>query len=324
MTSRSVRRLSELPARAEALLTDVRNLRRVRTAIGSGLRGIIAAPLVFLLSVLTISSGFLLLETYGLIVSNARAVLASHASDLSLVAFLQAGSGQPADRHQLALQLDALDGIQAVAFVSPESAMQRLQRDLGEQADVLDGLSRNPLPASFELTLAAGVRDPDAVAALVSKLEGLPGVEDVQYGAAWLESYTRLLRSVQWLGLGFGLILVTVLGVIVAGTVRLAVFSRSDEIAIQRLVGAGGFYVRMPFLLEGALQGLLGAGVALLFLGAFFQLGLPWLGDAVERVMGLNQLVFFSWPQVGALLLGGSALGFGAAFLSLLRLDEAP
>ena len=324
MTLRGVRRLSELPGRAEAAFTDVRNLRRLRTAARSGSRGIVEAPLVFLLAVLTIASGFLLLETYGLIVFNARSVLAAHASDLSLVAFLEPEAGQTSQRQHLAQHFGALDEVYGVAFVSPETALQRLRSDLGAEADVLEGLGHNPLPASFELTLSPGVRESGAVQDLVSKLSALPGVEEVQYGAAWLESYNRLLASVQWLGVGFGIVLVLVLGVIVAGTVRLAVYSRSDEIAIQRLVGAGGFYVRLPFYLEGALQGLLGAGLALLLLAGFYRLGLPFLGEALERVFGLSQLSFYTGAQVGALLFAGAAIGFGAAFLSLLQLDEAP
>jgi cell division transport system permease protein len=115
-----------------------------------------------------------------------------------------------------------------------------------------------------------------------------------------------------------------VLGVIVSGTVRLAVHARADELQIQRLVGAGAFLVRLPFYLEAGLQGALGAGLAVGFLYGLSALGLPLVGDTVQRLLGVSTVHFFGPLEVVGLLLLGTALGVGSALLSLARLDEAP
>ena len=157
---------------------------------------------------------------------------------------------------------------------------------------------------------------------MAAKLRRIDGLADVRYGEAWIESYARILRALEWIGAGLGVALLLVLGVIVAGTVRLAVYSRADEIQIQRLVGAGGFLVRLPFLLEGALQGALGAGLALSLLYALFGLGLPLVGEALQLVLGVARPAFLDGvAQVGLVGLGAT-LGLGSAVLSLLRLDD--
>ncbi len=114
-----------------------------------------------------------------------------------------------------------------------------------------------------------------------------------------------------------------VLGVIVSGTVRLAVQARADEIQIQRLVGAGGFFVRLPFYLEAGLQGALGAGLALAALYALFRLGLPLVGETLPLLLGA-QPVFFGPLALSGLVVFAVALGVAAAVLSLAWLEEEP
>lgn len=298
----------------------MRNLRRLRTSLRSGLRGITGAPLVFVLSVTTMAAGMFLLAGYLLVVQNVRVVLASYGSDLSLVAFLGPASGST---EALAAQLRSLPGVAEVQYVAPAEALERLRSDLGSDAGILDGLGENPLPGSFEITLVPEARTPEGVRSLAAELRRFDALSDVRYGEAWVESYARILRALEWVGAGLGVSLLLVLGVIVAGTVRLAVHSRADEIAIQRLVGAGSFLVRLPFLLEGALQGALGATLAVGLLGLLFRFGLPLVGEAMRLVLGVATPVFFGPLEIGALLLFGTSLGLGSALLSLLRLEDA-
>ena len=303
--------------------SDVRNLRRLRTAVRSGLRGVWGAPLIFALSVITMAAGLLLLAGYLVVVQNVRAVLASYGADLSLVAFIRPNP-EAGQTRELAQKLKALSGVTQVTFVSPEQALGRLRVDLGSDAAVLDGLSRNPMPGSFEIALAEEARTPERVKALAREMRALPAVDDVRYGEAWVESYARIVDALEYGGAGLGVCLVLVLGVIVSGTVRLAVHARADELQIQRLVGAGAFLVRLPFYLEAGLQGALGAALALALLYGLLALGLPLLGETLERLLGVATVQFFGALEVVALLLLGTVLGVGSAVLSLARLDEAP
>jgi cell division transport system permease protein len=298
-------------------MMDVRAARRLGAALRSGFRGARERPLLFVLSVATMAAGLSILAAYLLAVANLRGVIERVGAELRLVAFVEGD-----DVAELEAKLAALPGVARLAYVSPDDALARLRKDLGQDASVLEGLAANPLPGSFELVVDAARRDPAELRALAAAVDALPGVTEVRWGEAWVEGYARVVRVVEWLGVGLGAFLVLVLGAIVAGTVRLSVHARGDEISIQRLVGAGGTFVRLPFYLEGAVQGGCAALVALGLLRALYALGLPLLGDALDWLIGAGPLVFFGPFEAAALVALGVALGLGGALVSLLQLED--
>ncbi|HTO56035.1 MAG TPA: permease-like cell division protein FtsX [Myxococcota bacterium] len=304
-------------------MIDGRVSRRIRAALRTGARGASERPLVFLLAVATMAAGLLVLGAYLLVVANLRGVLARAGEDLRLVAFTELrGAATDEKVSALAARIRAQEGVGAVVYVAPAEAMERLRGDLGQDASVLDGLEHNPLPGSFEISPAPGPRDPAQLRALVDKIGALSGVTEVRWGEPWVEGYARVVRIVEWVGVGLGVFLLLILGAIVASTVRLSLHARADEIQIQRLVGAGGWFVRLPFCLEGALQGLLAALLALGLLRGAFALGLPLLGDALTWVLGGRPAIFFGASESAALVGLGVLLGLGGALASLVNLDE--
>ena len=136
--------------------------------------------------------------------------------------------------------------------------------------------------------------------------------EEVRYGVEWVEGYTRILRAVRWVGLLLGGFLVLVLGAIVAGTLRLALHAREEEIRIQRLVGANTLFVRLPFYLEGIAQGVVAAIVSLALLYGLYALGLPLVGEPLRFLLGHAEPRFLGTGEVLLLLLAGVGLGLGA------------
>ncbi len=303
---------------------DARTTRRLLTALKSGLRGTRETPLVFLLSVATMAGGLLVLAGYLLIVQNMRGVLERFGDDLRIVAFLEAGETHTQDDvDALTAGFVGMSGVAKVQYIAPETALELLAEELGQDAAILEGLERNPLPGSFELVLDESMRSPEKVRLVAAGVQATEGVDEVRYGEDWVEGYARLVGVAEWLGLGLGALLLTVLGSIVAGTVRLAVHSRSDEIQIQRLVGARGVFVRIPFYLEGALQGGAASGLALLALYGLYRLGMPLLGEPLEYLVGGREVEFFHTWQVVALVVLGIAMGLGSAIVSLTRLEDS-
>jgi len=302
---------------------DSHQLRRLRSALRSGVRGIRATPLIFALSVSSMAAGLLLFGTYLLVVQNMQHVLERFGNELRIVAFLNPGAGPgPAAVAALRSRFESLEGVSSVRFIDSDGALERLRRDLGRESGILDGLEKNPLPASFEITLAPESRSSDAIEALAADISGSQGVDEVRWGEDWVQGYSRLLRAVVWLGAALGAFLMLVLCTVVAGTVRLALYARTDEIQIQRLVGASGLFVRLPFYLEGALQGAVAASLAIGLLFGLFQLGLPILGDLLAFLLGPLAPAFFGVPQIALLFVIGVTLGIGGAVLSLVKLEE--
>jgi cell division transport system permease protein len=285
----------------------------VRSAI-AGLRG---SHLTTGVSIATIAVATIPLGGLWVVTGNMRALLDRFGSELQLTAFLEPKVRSDQGR-ALAAQASSIEGVERVEFVSQEQALERFRTRLGGTA-LLDALETNPLPASLAIALAPEARTPESVALVSERLHALPGVEDVAGGEAWIEGYGRALRLVRSAGLGLGLVLALATLLIVANTIRLAVYARRDELEILALVGASRTYLRVPFLIEGLLQGAAGGllGVGLLFL--VFQVAVPQLRDALELFLGWSNPSFLSVRNVGILVAGGAAFGVAGAGIAALR-----
>ena len=188
-------------------------------------------------------------------------------------------------------------------FVSQDEALARFRRDFGDLAGS-EPMSANPFPASFEVRLELVPHDAVAVQRLADVLRGAMGVEEVRFDQRWIERTTSAVVLMRGVGLTVALVLVVAAALTVANVVRLACAARRDEIEIMQLVGAPLAYVRGPFVLEGVLQGGIGAVAALGVLGLGFVVGESWYGETASRVLGVDTVGFLP-PGMGLLLVAG-------------------
>ena len=221
---------------------------------------------------------------------------------------------------ELVARVQALDGVQRVRFVSRAEALSSLKRSLGAQASVVDQLPRNPLPASLEVTPTPEAATPEGTRGLVQRLSGMSEVDEVQGGAEWVESLAQWQRLFQLTGLGVGAVLALAAILTVTTATTLVLHARRDEMEIMRLVGATEAVIRLPLLLQGMTQGLLGAGLALAALVAAHAVLAPRLEPLLTLTLGLASSVFLSPTQMALLLGGGAMLG---AFGGLLAKGRA-
>jgi hypothetical protein len=162
--------------------------------------------------------------------------------------------------------------------VSKETALGRFKQTFSDLAGSIDTLGENPLPASYEVRLRTGPAAEAGVEALGAKLRETPGVADVRYDRQWLSRLMSAISVIRGVGLVMGAVLAIAAALTVASVVRLALHARRDEIEIMQLVGAPTAYVRGPFVMEGVIQGGVGALVAVTALAAtFFLLRGPYL-----------------------------------------------
>ena len=197
--------------------------------------------MVFALSVLTMAAGLLVLGAYLLLVANLRGVLDRAGEQLRLVAFTELHAGASAEQvAALEARLRAQPGVKELSYVAPEAALARLRQDLGQDGSALDGLSANPLPGRSSSRSRRSSAGPHQLRELADRIAAVSGVSEVRWGEPWVEGYAKVVRVAELVGVGLGIFLLVVLGAIVASTVRLSLHARTDEIQIQRLVGAGG------------------------------------------------------------------------------------
>ena len=209
--------------------------------------------------------------------------------------------------------------IAAVGFVSKEAARLRFQRDFPSLGDLPERVGSNPFPASFELEIRGAYRDPASLDRIAKSYEKAPGVEEVRYDRGWTERLVGIVALVQRGGYGLGILLALAALVTVGAVVQLTVLARREEIEIMKLVGATAAFIRGPFLLAAAVQGLVGGGIAVAGLFVTHRLVERSEVFRTNPFMSLVAGQFLPTDAAVALAAGGAALGVLAAILSLRR-----
>ena len=273
---------------------------------------------VTLLSMATISSSLYLVGLFLLVARGVEPLLGRWGDELSVSVFLGEGtSAQQTDAIRKGIA--ASDAVRSFEYLDRAGALARFRREFPDLADLPGLLEDNPFPASFEIRLRPGSGSPEQVAAFAASFRHLPGVEDVRFDAVWLQRLRSLLR-VAWLaGAAVGTVLLGAAVLTISAVVRMGVYERRDEIEILRLVGANPGFIRAPFLIEGAFQGLAGALAALCGISATYLLAsrsaIPLSVPLLRELLGS-----FIGPLDAAFLVAtGSVLGLAGSAIAGVR-----
>jgi len=270
------------------------------------------APLLSALSITTIAFSLFTLGLFGLVAINLRAALRGLEERVEIVAFVLRGT--PAETIALATEdIAAFPEVQDVQYITEAQALQRARRELVEFRDAYRDLQVNPLPASIEVRLKDGNRDATTVERVAQRLRGFSFINDVRFGREWVQKLDHLRNVTGIVGLVIGLAFAAVAVVIIGVTIRLTLLQRAREISIMRLVGATNWFIRGPFLLEGALKGLLGGLLSLVLCYGGYLLFRDRTGGAFAG------LIFFQTFQMVAIVVFGVMLGLGGSLVSVGR-----
>lgn len=258
------------------------------------------SPLLTGLSSLMVGLALFVLGLFFLATHNLRLALASVEERVEVVVYLRDDIRQ-VDLDAVTETLQTLQGVEELVFLSKAEALERAVRDLPEIAEVSTDLEVNPFPASLEVRFSPEGLQEETVESVAAAAEDLPGVEAVRYGREWIERLFALRRVGGITALIMGIAFAAVATLIIGTAIRIAVFARREEIFVMRLVGARDGLIWRPFLLEGAITGLMGGCLALL---------LTWLTyQAVLRYLFVLEWIPTNWVLAG--------LGIGVLFGTL-------
>lgn len=252
--------------------------------------------------------GFVLLLTL-----NVNRTLQQLESQVEVAAFLDDG----ADTAALLTQVKALAQVREVTLVGKEQVLEEMTQDSPFTRDAA-ALVGNPFPDTLRLRVAR-VEDSRTVAGLV---ENMNGVQDVEYGAAYVDPTVKTLSAVR--AAGYVLVGLLLLGTLfnILNAVRVAMYARRNEISVMRLLGATWGFIRMPHVLEGLIVGLTAAALALALLTpAYMAMArrVQELAPVFPVVTDLNTLV----PLLGGVALLGILVGLvGSLFATRRYLQE--
>lgn len=265
------------------------------------------SPLMSIASVTTVLVLTLILGYFTAIMMNLEALANSLLREVQVVAYLD----DDANQVSVSQQLERIPGVTESHFVSKETALKKLVERMQGRINV-DDLTRNPLPDSYEVAVDSA----DALELVAKRARRIAGVSYVKYGeeiAQRMLRFNALVRSVGAIVLGL-LFLSTVL--IVSNTIRLTVFARRKEIEIMQMVGAAEWFIRWPFILEGVLQGLLGATIAATMVGSSYAMVVPKLIETITflPIVTADKILPLLLP---ALILNGAFVGALGSLVSV-------
>lgn len=294
-------------------------LSRFAYLVRQALFGMARAPLTTLLTCLTITVALFILGAVLMVFANVEQLLAGAQRDLTVSAFFREGTSA-SEIGDLRREIASRPEIVDVRVRSKEEALEEFRQFLGAQRDALDGLEgENPLPASIEVQLEPSATEGDVYQALVATLRAAPIVEHVQYSEGSLSRLRALVGFIEQLALAASALVLLVAAFIISATIALALYAHREEIEIMRLVGATQWYIRTPYMIEGCLQGIVGACLSILVLSAGHSAAVELIANSEVASALFPELAFLS---PGALLLipfAGVLVGLAGSFVAVRR-----
>jgi cell division transport system permease protein len=271
-----------------------------------------------------IGISMLIFSAFSLIAFNLGAFLKVWEDKIAVIAYLKKGTPL-IDVGKILKNTRQIEGVETVKYLSPFDAMTFMETKLGGQKNLLEGIPPGVLPSSLEIQLKKEYRNSSRIKEVVSQLTRFPEIEEVQYGQEWVETFSAIVHMVgvtQWV---LGGILLAGMTFIISNTLQLTISSRREEIEMMHIVGASPAFIQVPFYVEGIVQGLVGAGLAVLFLFFFYYKVLlykfffQYLTPSMKEWVAGIPVLFLPGRTIGMIISGGMVLGLFGSFVASMR-----
>ena len=276
------------------------------------------SPVLSLASVGTIAVALALLAFFAIAVLNVQQLTASWGESLAIVVYLDEVPEESVVKGWIG-DIEGYPEVNKVDYVSRDMAFERFRKRLGVDAELVEGLGPEVLPASLEIRLADKWRNEVAVTAVVDRLRQDHRFTDLQYGQGWLEKLEAFLLLLRMTGAALGGFLVFAALVIVANPIKLTLYARQDELEAMAMVGATSLFIKPPFFVEGALQGFLGGITALGLSFLVFEIVLQKSLGSLLLITGIDTIHFLPLPWQVMLILGGALIGLLGSLFALRK-----
>ncbi len=281
-----------------------------------GVQTAIALPMSNAITILSVAVSLFLFSIFLIVLTNVDRFLTDAGGMRQVTVYFKKDATDEQTKHFLNELENQRGSIQSHRFVSKKEALDIFRRDLGKRSGFLIGLDeRNPLPASVDIVLQPDELGLGAVDKILDNFSHDPIVEEVVYGSKWVERSQGVLRLFRLFGFIFVVFVLGIIVFLVSNTIRIVIYARRDEIEIMQLVGAGDWFIKLPFFIGGALQGLVGAVLALVSAMVIYKLLDMQLHQSSLFGVALPQLMFLGASAIiGIILLGVIVGGVGSLF----------
>ena len=232
------------------------SFRALKNSFKEGLQGIVRHPLVTVASITTILLMLLLMSVFFIFLSNARYIMKKVGQQPPIEVYMKLGCTQEQMDMVVSYLQSSPEMIKGYRGFSPEQNYTRFRTELGDSASILDDFDyNNYLPYTITIQLT----DPGYADEVVLRLRAIPGIEKVMQESNVMKFLTRATKTVNIATVVAFAVLFLISLFIISNMVRISVYSRSTEIAIMKFVGATNGYIRLPYIVEGAIVGTVSA-----------------------------------------------------------------
>jgi len=271
-------------------------VRKILYFLVEAARGFYQAKLMTFVSIMTIAATLFLICGVFIGMMNIDDVLKQTSAQADVAAYLtESASADKALVSSLTDTIKKMPEVRDVVFLSKDSAWSRFEAMYGKE--MLEAVDENPFTASFDISLHEGSRTAEAVALLQERLSKLGGIEAIRYSKEWLDYIKKLRDRFYFISAAAGLIVLLALHSIISNTIKLTIYARKDLVRNMHYVGATDLFIKMPFLLEGMLQGFIGGALcvcAMVVLRLLLpNISIKWHFSYLPFVIVIG--VFFGW-----------------------------
>jgi cell division transport system permease protein len=239
---------------------------------------------MYFTSTMAITAMMLILGLFFVTFVNINLFAASIEKDYNVIQIYMAEGSDAAAIQAARAELEAMNGVDHVTYVTKDEALGTLKERWGENGYLLENLPENPLPDSFSVY----VKDKDAANRVAIDAESVAGVDDVVYYRDTIEKLAQVSRFVEMGSIITMAFLIIVSIVIVANTIKLTVFNREKEISIMKYLGATDWFVRAPFIWGGIIVGVISALIATGLTHVIYQKVVEMIGSDVTRILSVS------------------------------------
>jgi len=272
------------------------DMRKILYFIIEAFRGFYQAKLMTFVSIMTITATLFLICGVFIGLMNIDEILRHTSDQADVVAYLSDGASlDTSTQNMLTETVKKMPGVKNVVFMSKDSAWASFEELYG--SDMLEAVDENPFPASLNIVLHESSQSAGAAALLQEQVSALAGIESVRYSKEWLETIKRMRDRFYIISAAAGLIIMLALHSIITNTIKLTIYARKDLVRNMHYVGATDLFIKMPFLLEGMLQGFIGGALCVCAMVAarvlLGHISINWYFSYLPFIVLIG--VFFGW-----------------------------
>lgn len=265
-----------------------------------GVSGFKRARLSSLITIFTMTISLLLLGLFAIIYRNTNSIIQSFRDKVEMEVFIAAEADE-ATINRIKVAVLETPGVAGATFISKDDAAKIFKKEFGEDINAV--LDFNPLPPSLKLRLESEYKNSDSARVVHKALSQIDGIDDVIYRKTLLEILDRRVKIFVGGSAAIGITLLIAAIFLVSNTIRLTIYAKRKLITTMKLVGATRGFIRMPFLIEGMLHGLMGGALAAGFIWSIIYLAKAFVSNELSEFFAVEPY-FYAVMVIFGILMG--------------------